>query len=65
MGSKTQNLGLTLTGTTQSDVYRSFKEWRQLINGENCNSNMELIDNAFGQHAQRLEALEGLTPPPS
>ena len=42
--STTNYLGLTLTNALETGL--TFLEWRSLINGVGCNSNMELIDGA-------------------
>ena len=41
----TNHLNLMLTD--ESETKMTFLDWRTLINGVNCNSNMELIDNAI------------------
>lgn len=41
----TDFLGLTLTA--ESETSMTFLQWRTLMNGVNCNSNMELIDRAL------------------
>lgn len=46
--SKTTNLGLELTGTSSEDTSQSFLTWRQKINGESSDSNMNKIDAAVG-----------------
>lgn len=43
----TENLGLTLTGSSQEELAMSFLAWRRLINGEGNNSNMEKLDAAY------------------
>lgn len=43
---KTEFLGLVLSGMSDEDLDQTFLEYRQAINGENCGSNMELIDAA-------------------
>ena len=47
MTSQTTNLKLLLTGA--DEVGMKFLEWRTLMNGVGCNSNMELIDAAIGK----------------
>lgn len=47
MASTTTNLNLKLLGTSLEDKAMLFEEWRQNINGETQNSNMEIIDQAF------------------
>ena len=42
---KTNQLGLALTHTSEDSM--TFLEWRTLINGVGCDSNMELIDKAI------------------
>ena len=44
---KTTNLGLQLSGTDTEDLDQTFQEWRLQMNGEDVNSNMELIDQAY------------------
>lgn len=46
--SQTANLGLQLTGTSAEEKSMLFETWRQQINGPDANSNMNLIDKAFG-----------------
>lgn len=48
MASTTPNLNLKLLGTSRADKDTYFEEWRQDINGETGDSNMELIDTAVG-----------------
>lgn len=50
--SQTTNIGLTLTGESETEML--FLEWRTLINGIGCDSNMEKLDNAIGQINQSL-----------
>lgn len=47
MANLTTNIKLLLTGA--EEVGMKFLEWRTLMNGVNCNSNMELIDKAIGE----------------
>lgn len=49
----TTNLGLRLTST--GEITMNFLDWRSLMNGENCDSNMELIDAAIGQINETIE----------
>lgn len=42
---KTNFAGLALTGRSETDM--TFVEWRTLINGIDCGSNMQLIDSAL------------------
>ncbi len=48
MASTTPNLNLKLLGTSLADKEKYFEEWRQDINGETGNSNMQIIDTAVG-----------------
>ena len=48
MASTTTNLKLKLLGTSLVDKETFFEEWRQDINGESNNSNMKIIDSAYG-----------------
>lgn len=50
----TEYLKLALSGTSDEDLDQTFLEWRQKINGENCDSNMELIDAAIKLIMQTL-----------
>jgi len=54
MASTTENLGLKLLGTSQADKEQMFEEWRQDINGESGDSNMQLIDRAFGELSEAI-----------
>ena len=47
MASATTNLHLKLLGTSLADKEMTFEEWRQHINGEAQNSNMQIIDAAI------------------
>ena len=47
MASTTTNLNLKLLGTSLEDKEMYFEEWRQYINGESQNSNMQIIDAAY------------------
>lgn len=47
MASLTQNLGLKLLGVSNEDKLTPFVDWRQDINGESEDSNMNIIDEAF------------------
>lgn len=47
MASTTTNLNLKLLGTSLEDKEMYFEEWRQYINGETQDSNMQIIDSAF------------------
>lgn len=47
MASTTQYLNLKLLGTSEHDKQTYFENWRQDINGETGESNMDLIDAAF------------------
>lgn len=57
--SKSTNLGLELTGTSAADTSQSFLTWRQKINGESSDSNMNIIDSAVGDLKSALETVEG------
>ena len=48
MASTTPNLGLKLLGSSVADKEKLFQAWRLDIAGENNQSNMEIIDEAFG-----------------
>ena len=50
---QTKNVGLKLT--SQNGDGLSFSEWRAMINGSGNDSNMELIDEAFGRKGDNLE----------
>ena len=43
----TSNLGLFVSGTTESDLAQSFLDWRLKVCGEGGDSNMEKIDAAY------------------
>ena len=47
MASTTTNLHLKLLGTSLIDKEMTFEEWRQHINGEAQDSNMQIIDTAI------------------
>ena len=47
MASTTTNLRLKLLGTSLADKEMYFEEWRQYINGEMQDSNMQIIDRAY------------------
>ena len=47
MASTTTNLNLMLLGTSLEDKEMYFEEWRQYINGEMQDSNMQIIDRAY------------------
>lgn len=53
--SKTTNLDLELTGTSSEDTSQSFLTWRQKINGESSDSNMNKIDAAVGELKSAFE----------
>ena len=55
--SQTNNLGLTLTAESESDML--FLEWRTIINGIGCNSNMEKLDSAIGEINESLTSIRG------
>ena len=52
---KTPNLGLTLTGTSESDSNQTFLNWRTDMSGVGPGSNMQLIDAAYGNLRQAQE----------
>lgn len=62
--SQTTNLGLKLTGESEVDML--FLEWRTLMNGVGCNSNMEKLDGAIGKINESLGGkADGLTLDPN
>ena len=54
MASTTPNLHLKLLGTSQEDKEELFERWRQDINGESGDSNMQLIDRALGELSEAI-----------
>lgn len=52
--SKSANLQLELTGTSSADTSQSFATWRQKINGEASDSNMNIIDAAVKDLQDRV-----------
>lgn len=57
---QTDHLGLALTHT--SEISMTFLEWRTLINGVGCNSNMELIDRAVYELSGKVDCkADGMT----
>lgn len=56
--STTTNLNLKLLGTSLTDKETYFEEWRQDINGESNDSNMKIIDRAYKQMSDDIDALE-------
>lgn len=57
MAGTTEHLGLALLGVSAEDKSVTFEEWRTSINGDHVSSNMSLIDQAFGEHAQQIAEL--------
>ena len=57
MAATTTNLHLKLLGTTSDDKAVLFEDWRQDINGEGSTSNMQIIDAAYGQLADAVQAI--------
>lgn len=62
----TETLNLQLTGVSEEDLNLSFLEWRQMINGVGCNSNMEIIDAAakvvVGMLEMTIRTINGTAP---
>ena len=56
--STTTNLGLKLLGTSLADKETYFQEWRQDINGEDNDSNMNIIDRAYKELSDDIDALD-------
>lgn len=52
---KTENLGLNLT----TDDSIKFIDWRKSIDGEGSESNMQIIDKAFGDISALLDLING------
>ena len=52
--SKSANLQLELTGTSSADTSQSFATWRQKINGDAPDSNMNIIDAAVKDLQDRV-----------
>ena len=57
MASTTANLHLKLLGTSLQDKETYFEVWRQTLNGEMDDSNMQLIDAAYGDMAGDINDL--------
>lgn len=57
MASTTTNLNLKLLGTSLADKEKYFEEWRQDINGEGSDSNMNIIDRAYKELADGIDDL--------
>lgn len=51
---KTNKLGLHLSGTAEEDLAQTFLDWRLQMNGEGVDSNMELIEQAYEHTEQEL-----------
>ena len=58
MASTTTNLGLHLLGTSLQDKETYFEAWRQEVNGETGISNMEIIDQAYGDMADDIQGIK-------
>lgn len=58
MASTTTNLGLKLLGTSLVDKEMYFEEWRQTVNGETDDSNMQIIDDAYGDLADDIQGIK-------
>lgn len=56
--STTANLHLKLLGTSLADKEKYFEEWRTEINGEGNDSNMNIIDSAYKDMADDIDALD-------
>lgn len=56
MASTTANLNLKLLGTSSADRATLFEDWRQDINGESSDSNMQIIDRAYQTLSTRIDA---------
>lgn len=55
---KSKNLGLSLNGSSEQDIKMTFLSWRKSINGENYDSNMNIIDRVVGSIQQAVEQLK-------
>ena len=58
MASETEYLGLKLLGTSLQDKETYFEEWRQMINGEIDDSNMNIIDAAYKELSDAINDLK-------
>lgn len=58
MASTTTNLGLHLLGNSVQDKETYFEDWRLALNGETDNSNMQIIDDAYGEMAEDIHDLQ-------
>ena len=58
MASTTTNLGLHLLGNSLQDKETYFEQWRLTLNGETDNSNMQIIDDAYGEMAEDIHDLQ-------
>lgn len=54
---KTENIGLHLTPTSEREM--KFLQWRQMMNGDQDDSNMQKIDRAIGNLNERTPILQG------
>ena len=59
MSRKTPNIGLALNGVKSEDTQMTFREWRLRVNGEDNDSNMEIIDTEIGTVKKKITELEG------
>ena len=58
MASTTTNLGLHLLGASLLDKETYFEAWRQTVNGEMDDSNMNIIDDAYGEMADDIQGIK-------
>lgn len=54
---KTENIGLHLTPASEREM--KFLQWRQMMNGDQDDSNMQKIDRAIGSLNERTPILQG------
>lgn len=59
MSKKTPNIGLALNGVKSEDTQMTFREWRLRVNGEDNDSNMEILDAEIGAAKEKITELEG------
>lgn len=59
MSKKTPNIGLALNGVKSEDTQMTFREWRLRVNGEDNDSNMEILDTEIGAVKKKMTELEG------
>ena len=59
MSKKTPNIGLALNGVKSEDTQMTFREWRLRVNGEDNDSNMEILDAEIGAAKEKIDELEG------